>query len=106
MRRRVGRRTSAALALAAVLLVAVPAGALAAGQGVARGGDGWAPAWKRLVDIWDGMREALAGLVPTWERDTVPTKPGVPPPTEPEPPPTDGDPFDDGENGGGIDPNG
>jgi len=106
MRRRVRRQALGILALTATLLLAMPASALAADSRAAEGSGGWTFAWERLADLWDGIREAAAGLIPSWERDDVPVPTKPPPlPTPPAPLP-DPTPQDDGDEGSGTDPNG
>ncbi len=105
MRSRVRRRALGALALAATLLMTAPAAALAAGPRAERGGDAWSLSWQRLADLWEGMREAAAGLIPN--REAAKASPSKPPPTPKPPPPKRGNPTNNnGDEGGGINPDG
>ena len=106
MRRRVRRQALGILALTATLLLGMPASALAADSRAAEGGGGWTFAWERLAELWAGAREAVAGLVPTWESAYAPPPRRPAPLPLPLPPRPLPDPTPFGDEGSGTDPNG
>ncbi len=110
MRCRSMRQVVTLCALTGVLLLAMPASALAAdSRGEDRGGV-WTLAWERLAAFWDEAWDAVAGMVPgrgakpakTPAARVAPTEAAPLPPPVGYPPP----PQINGDNGGGIDPNG